>query len=258
LPEGKGISVDEVLPDSPAVKAGIKPHDVIVAAGDKEIATLEDLSSAIQAKGKAELALTLYRGGKKETVTVTPAEGPQVLQFKADGDVPRVFTKRLPPPGAPEGVPLQFSIVRPGIAIDIGRPLDLPEDVSVTVTKQGKTPAKIQVKRGDKTWDVEEGKVGELPEDVRPWVRRALGGPALAGRGEFEKHPHGPPDVTFRRFEAGRPFGTITLDISPTETKPATPQNVEQRLEETLKQLDALRKSVEELKSSVKKPDAPK
>jgi hypothetical protein len=34
-------------------------------------------------------------------------------------------------------------------------------------------------------------------------------------------------------------------------------QSVEQRLEETLRQLDALRKSVENLQKSVKKPDSP-
>src|SRR5262249_14051927 len=37
LPKGRGIVVHEVIPDSAAAKAGIKPHDIILSLGKRSV-----------------------------------------------------------------------------------------------------------------------------------------------------------------------------------------------------------------------------
>ena len=67
------------------------------------------------------------------------------------------------------GAPLGVQIIRPGGMLPPRLALtmhhhDLPDDMSVTITKHGKEPAKIKVEQGDKTWEVTENTLDELPE----------------------------------------------------------------------------------------------
>ena len=52
---------------------------------------------------------------------------------------------------------------------------DFPKDLTVQINKQGTKPAEIHVKRGDKSWDVTEEKLDDLPEDIRGHVQQMLG-----------------------------------------------------------------------------------
>jgi uncharacterized protein YukE len=71
-----GLVVETVAPESPAAKAGIKTHDVILAAGGRATKGLQDLVGAIeQAKGK-DLVLEVIRDGKQQKITVKPAKRP--------------------------------------------------------------------------------------------------------------------------------------------------------------------------------------
>jgi len=68
LPERDGLLVREVEDDSPAAKAGIAEGDLIVAVGDRAIATADDLYDALGTSG--DLAVTLVRGADDLSVTV--------------------------------------------------------------------------------------------------------------------------------------------------------------------------------------------
>ena len=76
--KGEGAVVEHVSPDGPAGKAGIQRHDILLSVGDKPIKGPRDLSEAVNASEGKELTIKLLRGGKPQTVTVTPAklEGP--------------------------------------------------------------------------------------------------------------------------------------------------------------------------------------
>jgi C-terminal processing protease CtpA/Prc len=76
LPEKQGLVVTEVRPDSPAEKAGIKLHDVLLEYNSKALATGEELRAIVNELGpKATTAeLKLLRGGKPATLSVTPVE----------------------------------------------------------------------------------------------------------------------------------------------------------------------------------------
>ena len=104
LSADQGLVVQVVAPESPAAKAGIKPRDVILTAGDRTLKSVQDLVRAVeQAKGK-DLVLQIIRDGKKQKITVKlakrPAEGVLVFQVedgaKGEKFAPGTKVRRLP------------------------------------------------------------------------------------------------------------------------------------------------------------------
>lgn len=72
-----GVLVRSVEPATPASKAGIKSRDVIIAVDGKSIANSSELRKTLYTKQiGADVSLTIYRNGKKITITATLAEGP--------------------------------------------------------------------------------------------------------------------------------------------------------------------------------------
>lgn len=72
LPTTRGAYVVEIIPGSPAEKAGLQPSDIIVLAGGKRIDTMEELVAAVREAGfDARLEIGFYRRGERRSVTVT-------------------------------------------------------------------------------------------------------------------------------------------------------------------------------------------
>ncbi len=81
----EGVLVAEVLPDSPAAQAGLKPGDVIVELGGKSVSTPQELQSIVeQAQNGREQTVLIVRDGKRTALKVNPAELPG--DGKAAGD----------------------------------------------------------------------------------------------------------------------------------------------------------------------------
>lgn len=77
IPEGEGLLVEHVAPDSPAAKAGIERHDVLLRVGDQKLLSAEQFVKLIHAQKPGEkCSLELMRRGKKENVEVTLGEMP--------------------------------------------------------------------------------------------------------------------------------------------------------------------------------------
>jgi len=75
LPEGFGLMVEEVMPDSPAKTAGIKTHDVLVKFADQQLVNMEQLLTLVRSKKKGDVVpLTVITGGKETQLSVTLAE----------------------------------------------------------------------------------------------------------------------------------------------------------------------------------------
>jgi S1-C subfamily serine protease len=73
LSERDGLLVREVEEDSPAAKAGVAEGDLIVAAGGREVKSVDDLFDVLGAVGSDQpLELTLLRGDEERTVRVSP------------------------------------------------------------------------------------------------------------------------------------------------------------------------------------------
>jgi serine protease Do len=70
--EGRGLLINDVRPDSPAAKAGLKAGDVIVEIEGKEVKGLGDLMRAMSEKKEGDVSLTIVRDRNRQTVRVTP------------------------------------------------------------------------------------------------------------------------------------------------------------------------------------------
>lgn len=188
-----GVVVQHVMPDSPANKAEIKENDILLKFGDAEIGDVEGLVEAVAENEDKKVNVTLLREGKKQTVAVTPAKRPDTLPIPPmprPGDWQKFqdWMKKLQEGDVPHD-PLNMLFVQPGVVLPKGwkevyRDLlgphkalhHLPKNTSVTVTKSDEGPAKIVVKKDGKTWEITEGELDTLPEDVRGIVDGVLGG----------------------------------------------------------------------------------
>lgn len=242
LPEGQGLIVRDVVPDSPAAKAGLQRHDVLVASGDEPLGEVHELVALVQS-GKP-LGLQVLRGGKKITIEVQPAERPDEAQVDKLLTPPerRAIIEWFEPLLKPhEGnLPKRFRIVRPGVP-GIGPPL--PKDLRVTIERSGDQPAKITVRRDEETWEVTEDTLDKLPPDVRPHVERMLRGPTWV----FDRVMPAVPDTVWQALEA-----------QPLEAGRAA---VSKRLDDLNRRLDTLQETVRRLQNQLGQPapeDAPR
>jgi membrane-associated protease RseP (regulator of RpoE activity) len=73
LPAGQGVVVGEVVGGSPAEKAGIKKHDIVLELNGKPLDKPETLAHQVQAAKDHPITLRLLRAGKPVVITVTAA-----------------------------------------------------------------------------------------------------------------------------------------------------------------------------------------
>jgi Do/DeqQ family serine protease len=77
----KGVLITGVLQNGPAAQAGVKPGDVVVAVGDKDVANVSELLSTVAAlKPGLATQFKLQRREDKVEVTVTPGKRPKPKQ----------------------------------------------------------------------------------------------------------------------------------------------------------------------------------
>jgi uncharacterized iron-regulated protein len=70
--DSQGLSIERVVPGSPAEKAGLLPGDTLIAVEGKEISEVTEIHDALSRKGWGkDISLTIMRQGGKKDVTVT-------------------------------------------------------------------------------------------------------------------------------------------------------------------------------------------
>lgn len=74
LQEGTGLLVNNVLGESPAGRAGIKRHDVILEANGHPLANVMDLVAAVNEAKDSEMSLTVIHAGEEKVFEITPEE----------------------------------------------------------------------------------------------------------------------------------------------------------------------------------------
>lgn len=72
LADGKGLVVTSLTGSGPAANAGVQKYDVLITVGGEEIAGVEALRKSLEASADKPINLGLIRGGKKQSVEVTP------------------------------------------------------------------------------------------------------------------------------------------------------------------------------------------
>jgi serine protease Do len=87
LETGTGLVVEGVVDDSPAGKAGLEQHDILMFADDTHLADTSDLVDAVQRAGKenSKLSLTVIRKGKEIGIDIAPIERPAGERLELPG-----------------------------------------------------------------------------------------------------------------------------------------------------------------------------
>ncbi len=184
--------ITQVIEGSPAEKAGLEPHDLLLKIGDKPLSDLTVLSEAIEQAGDQEVELTILHRGTTRQIKLVPAERPVNLRLSAttpDQEAKaewRMLQDALIKRGAiardkdaadnQEDKDHDFSLmlVMPGFVIP-EQAKDLPSDLEVTITKKGEGAAQITIKRGEEKWEVDANSLDKLPDDLRPHIKKMLG-----------------------------------------------------------------------------------
>src|SRR3954471_11416111 len=162
----QGLVIEDVMPDSPAAKAEIKKHDILIKAGDTPLKEPSDLVKSVEASKGKEMTIAIVRGGKDRTVKVVAAKRPEkerVVEHRTarqpiDAEIKRLeeALDSLKSKAGKEGFGLwlaQPGVVAPRFHYQIspfpkGPAGDFPKDLTVRIVKEGDQPTKIHVKRG--------------------------------------------------------------------------------------------------------------
>jgi serine protease Do len=86
LAPNKGLLAIDVVKESPAAKADVKVHDILLSLDGKALESQEKLIEAVQSSGQKSVQLELVREGKTQTLVVTPARRqPEQQQTSQNG-----------------------------------------------------------------------------------------------------------------------------------------------------------------------------
>jgi len=137
--------VGEVLPDSPAAQAGLRPGDLIARVDGRKVERWQEIAFAVMTSIGHPVALEIERDGARSTLSVTP-EKPEGYEF---GDI-GVYPKVLPKIGAVvAGSPAERAGFLEGDevrAVD-GRPIVSPSDFVDYVEPRAGTAIHVDVRR---------------------------------------------------------------------------------------------------------------
>jgi membrane-associated protease RseP (regulator of RpoE activity) len=103
LPKGQGLVVREVVPESAAAKAGIKPHDILLEMNGKAVTNRYDELVRMVADIKPDKAveIVVMRKGKKETIKDVKLPEAKAAPAFPPGGFPGAGAGR-PPAGIPQ------------------------------------------------------------------------------------------------------------------------------------------------------------
>ena len=212
LPERQGLLVEIVVPGSPAAKAGLVRHDILLRAGDKPLAEPRDLAEVVEATKDGMMEIELIHGGKRRTIKAAPAKRPANIPLAPatpeDLETVRKWLETLPgEQGVGDRSIMRFRVFQPGAIVPKAGfvPKSLPMDMSVAISRKGDQPAKIVVQRNEEKWEITEKEIDKLPADIRPHVERMLGRGPFGAVGGIRilpdaTRPGGQPPQTDERF----------------------------------------------------------
>jgi membrane-associated protease RseP (regulator of RpoE activity) len=100
LPGEHGLLAINVVKDSPAEKAGIQPHDILLSLNGKDLTSQARLIELVQSGAEKTIPLEVVREGKKTTLQVTPERRKKSSVSLNFGQPGRTFRYDVVRPGA--------------------------------------------------------------------------------------------------------------------------------------------------------------
>jgi serine protease Do len=164
----KGVLISDVVPDSPAGKAGFKPGDILLEFEGKRTEVPSDLQRAVGLAAPGQDArVKIWRDGSERTLEVKIGEAPDDREAQQRG-------------GSRGGAPTVLGMeVRP-ITPEVARQLNLrtAEGVIVARVDEGSTAADAGIQRGDVIREINRTKIRSMA-DYEKITREAKEGDRL-------------------------------------------------------------------------------
>jgi serine protease Do len=150
LKETAGALVSDIVPDSPAEKAGFKRGDIILEMNGRAVRDYHDLPRMVATMGPDEkVTFKLLRDGKEETITAVIGEMKEGETAQAGRDVLKQMGMSLQP-------------VTPEIAKELG--MKRTEGIVITNVEPNSTAAEAGIQRGDVIIEVNRQTVNTLKD----------------------------------------------------------------------------------------------
>jgi hypothetical protein len=184
-----GLVVDEVVPESPAVKAGIIKGDILIKVADQDLRKVDELVALIATCHDKKITLQIVRDGREQSMRVTLAPRPAVIDF-SNTKIPL-----KPALGNDDGAKRKQLMEAAKLAMarlestkakeDAAKPENAPtaekphgtkavENPSLAVGKLSDGPAVGSVSHAGKTWRVTPKSADALPEGGREHVQMSF------------------------------------------------------------------------------------
>jgi membrane-associated protease RseP (regulator of RpoE activity) len=192
LADDVGVVIANVVKDSPAEKAGLRVHDVLLAVNGEQLTDMTMLQQAVAASHGKPIELTIIRLAKEATLQVTPERRPEHIAAEEllrdinplQGNLPMGDLNALLQKLQQQGMPGGARMFGPGMVFNGQAMAQIPGGVQVSITRQNDEPPTVTVKKGDQTWTIkgdDKEALAKLPDDVRPFVERMLAGQQPGG-----------------------------------------------------------------------------
>ena len=111
LPEGVGLLVGSIVPESPAALAGLQQYDILLKAGETDLKHPKELQTLVDSSEGKSVSISRLRKGELETIVVTPIPRADLQfpsTFPTNGEFnlpsPMNFTFMIPNGQLPPGV----------------------------------------------------------------------------------------------------------------------------------------------------------
>lgn len=189
LAEGQGLRVQNLHKDSPADRAGIERHDILIALEGDPIMDLETFVEQIsQSKIGRSISLELIHKGKNKQVPVTLIERPKAFEPKYAPEPQSSHSMRPGKIFRMEPGQKEWREVHPDIDKDIPDPVQSffkevyvftydegGERCTVTIHGDPQEPkSRITVEKKDMEYSATIEAIDELPKDIRDKAERGL------------------------------------------------------------------------------------
>src|SRR5262245_60660206 len=85
--KGSGVQIDEVTPDSPAAKAGLKAGDIVTEYDGERVRSARQFTRLVQESPDGRsVRMAILRNGQKQTIDATPESRDLAWTMGIDGD----------------------------------------------------------------------------------------------------------------------------------------------------------------------------
>ena len=151
----KGVLISDVMPDSPAAKAGLKPGDILVEFEGKKMEAPSDLQRAVgMAQPGQDTKMKIWRDQADRTIEIKIGEAPDERE-----------AQQRPSRATPSALGLDVRPITPEIAKQLN--LKSTEGVVVARVDEGSTAAESGVQRGDVIREINRQKVRSMADYER-------------------------------------------------------------------------------------------